>query len=73
MATGWLAGTVKEVPSGDTLVICSSKGLEKRLTLASLIAPRLVRHDQDVIMQPVCFITLHFFPLSSCRCHQDTA
>ena len=47
MATGWLRGTVKEVASGDTLVIMGpSRGgppPEKRLTLASLIAPRLVR------------------------------
>ena len=46
MATGWLRGTVKEVVSGDTLVIMGpSRGgppPEKRLTLASLIAPRMV-------------------------------
>lgn len=46
MATGWLRGTVKEVVSGDTLVIMGPvKGgppPEKRLTLASLIAPRMV-------------------------------
>ena len=48
MATGWLAGTVKEVPSGDTLVVASSKGHEKRLTLASLIAPRLVGHTTKI-------------------------
>lgn len=46
MATGWLHGTVKEVVSGDTLVIMGpSRGgppPEKRLTLASLIAPRMV-------------------------------
>lgn len=47
MATGWLRGTVKDVVSGDTLVIMGpSRGgppPEKRLTLASLIAPRMVR------------------------------
>ncbi len=47
MATGWLRGTVKDVVSGDTLVIMGpSRGgppPEKRLTLASLIALRMVR------------------------------
>ena len=47
MATGWLRGTVKEVVSGDTLVIMGpprgGPPPEKRLTLASLIAPRMVR------------------------------
>ena len=50
MATGWLRGTVKEVVSGDTLVIMGpSRGgppPEKRLTLASLIAPRMVGVSQ---------------------------
>lgn len=43
---GWLRGIVKEVPSGDTVVVMAAtkSGIppEKRLTLASLIAPRLV-------------------------------
>ena len=47
MATGWLRGTVKEVPSGDTLVIVGAvkSGVppEKRITLSSLVTPRLVR------------------------------
>lgn len=47
MAAQWLKGTVKAVPSGDTLIIMSSaKGSpppEKSITLANLIAPRLVR------------------------------
>lgn len=46
MATGWLRGTVKEIVSGDTLVVMGpARGgppPEKRLTLASLIAPRMV-------------------------------
>lgn len=46
MATGWLRGTVKEVVSGDTVVIMGpSRGgppPEKRLTLASLMAPKMV-------------------------------
>lgn len=46
MATGWLKGTVKAVPSGDSLLIMGSvKGgppPEKTVTLAGLIAPKLV-------------------------------
>ena len=48
MATqqGWLRGVVKEVPSGDTVIIVGAvkSGIppEKRLTLSSIIAPRLV-------------------------------
>eukprot|EP00246_Nothoceros_aenigmaticus_P000016 TRINITY_DN10013_c0_g1_i1.p1 TRINITY_DN10013_c0_g1~~TRINITY_DN10013_c0_g1_i1.p1 ORF type:complete len:994 (+),score=218.35 TRINITY_DN10013_c0_g1_i1:98-3079(+) len=45
----WLKGTVKAVPSGDTLVVMSSaKGApppEKSITLANLMAPRLARRD----------------------------
>lgn len=49
MATGgWLRGTVKEVPSGDTVVIAAGAKpgaipAEKRLTLSSVVAPKLVR------------------------------
>lgn len=47
MATGWLRGVVKEVPAGDTLVIVGTAKQgpppEKRITLSSLIAPKLVR------------------------------
>jgi hypothetical protein len=46
MATGWLKGTVKAVPSGDSLLIMGSvRGgppPEKTITLAALIAPKLV-------------------------------
>lgn len=46
-STGWLRGVVKEVPSGDTLVIVGTAKQgpppEKRITLSSLIAPKLVR------------------------------
>lgn len=47
---GWLRGIVKEVVSGDTVVVvAATQGPavppEKRLTLSSLIAPRLVRLD----------------------------
>ena len=47
-AMSWLAGFVKEVQSGDTLVIASASTLpngmlaERRLNLASLSAPRMV-------------------------------
>ena len=50
MATGgWLRGVVKEVPSGDTVVIAAGAAkpgaipAEKRITLSSVIAPKLVR------------------------------
>lgn len=43
---GWLRGIVKEVPSGDTVVVMAAakSGIppEKRITLSSLLAPRLV-------------------------------
>lgn len=47
-ATGaaWLRGTVKAVPSGDSLVIVGNtkSGMppEKAITLSSLMAPKLV-------------------------------
>jgi hypothetical protein len=47
MSTGWLRGVVKSVESGDTLVIAGNVARgpppEKKITLASLIAPKLVR------------------------------
>lgn len=47
MATGWMRGVVKEVPSGDTIIISAGAGkpgaAEKRLTLSSVVAPKLVR------------------------------
>jgi hypothetical protein len=43
----WLRGVIKEVPSGDTLVIIGAikSGIppEKRIILSSLVAPKLVR------------------------------
>jgi hypothetical protein len=46
MASGWLRGTVKEVPAGDTVVIIGASKVvpppEKRITLSSLVAPKLV-------------------------------
>lgn len=46
--SGWLRGVVKEVPSGDTVVVVAGAKPgqvppEKRITLASLVAPKLVR------------------------------
>ena len=46
--TGWLRGVVKEVPSGDTVVVAAAAKPgtipnEKRITLSSVIAPKLVR------------------------------
>eukprot|EP00249_Psilotum_nudum_P022287 c28457_g1_i1 orf=385-3351(+) len=47
MATGWLRGIVKAVPSGDSLLIMgnvkSGPPPEKTITLSSLIAPKLAR------------------------------
>lgn len=48
MAAAWLRGIVKEVVSGDTVVVAAATQgpavpPEKRLTLSSLVAPRLVR------------------------------
>lgn len=45
---GWLKGLVKEIVSGDTVVVVAATAgpavpPEKRLTLSSLVAPRLVR------------------------------
>jgi len=45
---GWMKGVVKEVPSGDQVVVAApgAKGLpgpEKRITLSSVLAPRMVR------------------------------
>jgi hypothetical protein len=45
----WLRGVVKEVPSGDTVVVVAGGAkpgqvpAEKRITLSSLVAPKLVR------------------------------
>lgn len=45
-----MRGVVKEVPSGDTLVVSAGAGkpgaAEKRITLASVVAPKLVRGPQ---------------------------
>ncbi len=49
--TGWLRGVVQEVVSGDTIVIGGAPKPgqgpppEKRLTLSSMMSPKLVRSD----------------------------
>lgn len=50
MASGWMHGLVKAVPSGDSVLVIgkgASQGPppEKLITLASLIAPRLARRE----------------------------
>ncbi|CAM6104246.1 unnamed protein product [Calypogeia fissa] len=50
MATTWLKGTVKAVPSGDSLLIMGSLNKngpppEKTITLAAIMAPKLARRD----------------------------
>lgn len=53
-ANGWLRGVIKEVPSGDTVVITGQvkSGIppEKRLTLSSLMAPKLVGAPKVLFM-----------------------
>lgn len=66
-ATGWLRGVIKEVPSGDTVVIkaatkSTSGGIapEKRVTLASLTAPRLGRRDGSTVDEPFAWQSRDF-------------
>jgi staphylococcal nuclease domain-containing protein 1 len=46
-----MRGVIKEVPSGDTVVVAAGAkagalpSAEKRLTLSSVLAPKLVRPD----------------------------
>lgn len=69
MATGWLKGTVKAVPSGDSLLIMGSvKGgppPEKTITLAALIAPRLVSATLIVILLILMRFAAHLLNLLS--------
>jgi staphylococcal nuclease domain-containing protein 1 len=63
--SGWLRGIVKEVLSGDTLVIVpASKGPapppEKRLSLSSLVAPRLGRRDGSTVDEPFAWQSREF-------------
>ncbi|EFJ43941.1 hypothetical protein VOLCADRAFT_95870 [Volvox carteri f. nagariensis] len=65
MATGWLRGVVKEVVSGDTLVIAgTTKGPgpapEKRITLSSLIAPKLGKRDGSSKDEPFAWDSREF-------------
>lgn len=52
----WLRGVVKEVPSGDTVVVAAGAKpgqvpAEKRITLSSLVAPKLVRRESRVVVK----------------------
>lgn len=56
----WLAGYVKEVQSGDTVVITSNRQLngalaEKRLNLASLSSPRMVCVSIFLLYMYICY------------------
>merc|ERR1712216_1011031 len=60
--TGWLRGTVKAVPSGDTVLIVANAGPtssgpppEKIVTLAGIIAPRMGRRDGSYADEPFAF------------------
>mmetsp|Transcript_9984 Transcript_9984/g.28669 ORF Transcript_9984/g.28669 Transcript_9984/m.28669 type:complete len:953 (+) Transcript_9984:302-3160(+) len=61
---GWLRGVVKEIVSGDTLVIMGAvKGgppPEKRITLSSLMAPRLGRRDGSSKDEPFAWQAREF-------------
>ncbi|KAL6757416.1 hypothetical protein V8C86DRAFT_2625605 [Haematococcus lacustris] len=61
---GWLRGTVKEVVSGDTVVICgavkSGPPPEKRLTLSSVIAPKLAKRDGSTKDEPFAWASREF-------------
>lgn len=65
-AGGWLSGIIKEVPSGDTVVIKaatkSTTGIapEKRVTLSSLTAPRLGRRDGSTTDEPFAWQSREF-------------
>lgn len=64
MATGWLKGTIKEVPSGDTLVIVGAAKVgvppEKRITLSSLVAPKIGKRDGSVRDEPFAWESREF-------------
>lgn len=71
-STGWLKGRVKAVPSGDSLVIMGSSKAEippeKSITLASLMAPRLVW----LALRTLFFQMIHIFELlSSFKSHSS--
>ncbi|GFH12962.1 ribonuclease [Haematococcus lacustris] len=61
---GWLRGTVKEVVSGDTVVVCgavkSGPPPEKRLTLSSVIAPKLAKRDGSTKDEPFAWASREF-------------
>ncbi|KAI3435969.1 hypothetical protein D9Q98_002027 [Chlorella vulgaris] len=63
---GWMRGVVKEAPSGDTVVVSAAKpgsalpGAEKRLTLSSLVAPKLGRRDGSTKDEPFAWQSREF-------------
>ncbi len=63
--SGWLSGKIKEVLSGDTLVIIpatagSAPPPEKRLSLSSISSPKLGRRDQTAPDEPFAFASKEF-------------
>jgi len=73
MASGWLRGTVVEVPSGDTVVIGGGKpgGPTKRVTLSSLLAPRLVRSRLFAQRPRWCGSMQHYYCLGGLQGRRD--
>lgn len=59
-----MRGVVKEVPSGDTLVVSAGAGkpgaAEKRITLASVVAPKLGRRDGTTRDEPFAWQSREF-------------
>jgi len=74
---GWLRGIVKEVPTGDTVVVMAAtkSGIppEKRITLASIVAPRLVSaaHSSDRVDAELQLIDQHQLRLPHARCSRS--
>lgn len=60
MSTGWLRGTVKAVESGDQITIVGGSGAEKRLTLSSLVAPKLGKRDGVTKDEPFAWASREF-------------
>ena len=63
--SGWLSGRIKEVLSGDTVVIIpascgSAPPPEKRLSLSSIVTPKLGRRDQSTTDEPYAFASKEF-------------
>ncbi len=71
--TGWFKGVVKEIVSGDTLVIAANVAKttvpppEKRLTLSSLMAPKLVRLKGTSVVRVLPALTSFVFDFQGKR------